>query len=203
MSNKAIIPFFSAREINSIDMYERLYHTKMYFKDKSELIPDRMRPNPQIALLMKKCGYVNFTKFRAHRKEWDNIERKIPLSYLDAIGADLESIKEKVRIDQDEYDRVIKIPLFPRFATARLMACVYMDVKLPEGVSEGGAIEFLKTIKSDYPINHWICFPDIKTIFVDKDGNVSHLFHRPVVRFTRHWAMFSSDSKNIGKVRLA
>lgn len=202
MSSKSIIPFFSAREINSLDDYERFRNTKSFIRQKSSQIKESLRQTPELLELKRKCGYANFPKFREHRQEWDRLERKVPLVYIGAIEADLESIIHAVSIDQQEYDMALRVPLFPRFAVARLMACVYQDVKLPVGATEDEAVEILKKISSEERCRYFINYPDLKTIWFESDGSVFYTYYRPSIRVTRKWAFFSSDGRRLGQVRL-
>lgn len=202
MSGKSIIPFFSAREINSLDDFERFRNTKLFIRQKSLQIKDGMKQTPKLVELMRKCGYANFPKFREHRQEWDRLERKVPLVYLGAIGADLENVIQAVSLDQQEYDLALKIPLFPRFAVARLMACVYQDVEIPAGTAEDEAVELLKKISCEERCQYFINYPDLKTIWFENDGSVFYTYYRPSIRITRNWAFFSSNGSKYGQVRL-
>lgn len=203
MSNQSVIPFLSAREINSLDDFIRFRHTKSFISQKSSQVKDSRRQTPGLIELMKMCGYASFQKFREHRQEWDLLERKVPLVYLGAIGADIESIMHTVCIDQQEYDMAFKVPLFPRFAVVRLMAAVYQNIEFPAGADEDKAVNILKEYSREKGLRCCINYPDLKTIRIEPDGNVFYSYYRPAVEISGKWAIFISGGRNIGVTRLS
>jgi len=88
--NSKVVEMFSVREINSLDNYERLFHTKNYIRRRSDNFKDSKNNLKTIRKMMKNAGYNNLVKFRKHRGDWDNLKGKIPIGYLDYIGAEKE-----------------------------------------------------------------------------------------------------------------
>jgi len=199
-----IIPWWSARKINEVGSYKRFLHTKAYIQQKSAEHKDSGRNNPTIQVLMEKCGYKKVEKFRAHRREWDNLERDIPLAYLRAIGVDLAVLKFTAKLDVEEYERALKSPLHPKCITVRWMAAVYSDFALPPETSETDAILFAQKFMREHKIELRCCikYPDLKTIYIEPDGTVCTTYYRPSLRLTRTKAIFRTGGKDIGISRL-
>ena len=197
MIDNLILSIFAPKEINRVSDYERFRNTKAFIRQQSLNIPDNQRITPALKSLLKRLGYSRFDKFRKNRMEWDNLQRWVPLAYLAAIGADIEIIDYLVRLDQQEYDKALMIPLFPEYAVVRLMAAVYSQQCLPPATPEFEAIEILKKYSGEHGLRCCIKFPDIKTIWIEPDGNVHYSFYRPSFRVTKSWAIFSQDGKDV------
>ncbi len=197
--SKKEIPIFSAKEINKVEDYERFFHTKAYINKKTGKLIYYKGKSHEIIKLARRCGYKGFNKFREHRKEWHNLERQIPRSYLNEINAKLDIIKFTVEIDQEEYKKAVKIAIYPRYATVRLMAAVYTSIELPEGVSENEAIEILKDYSKKKNRSCWITIYDIKTIWVYPSGNVHTTYYKPEIRISNKFLIPSLSGRDIGK----
>jgi hypothetical protein len=192
------IPFFSVREINEVKDYERFRHCKAYLKSKSAERSDE-------DVLRVECGYSltnSINKFRFHRKEWNDLERRIPLDYLSAIGVDLDTLKFTAELDSEEFDRAIEIPVFPRIAGARLMAAIYSQLELLENTSEAAAIEIVKQFSREKGVHCFIPVKDLKTIYVEPDGSVFTDYYRPSLKITKTYVEASSDGSTVGKCYL-
>jgi hypothetical protein len=193
------IPFFSAREINSVDDYERLFHLKSYIKEKSGRFEYDRKKNPVLLDLMKKSGYAKYQKFQTHRKCWENLERNIPLAYLKAIGGDIDTIRQIFKTDVEEYDRALKVALFPKYWTVRIFAAMYQSRKFPPNIAEDEAIEFLKTFSAEKKLRCCINYPSIKTIWIEDFGKeVKYSYYRPAIKFTKNMLILSNDGSGIG-----
>ena len=198
MGNR-VFPFFSAMEINTLDDYERFYHTRSYIQNQSSKYRDpSLKQNPVVLDLMEKSGYRKLHKFRNHRKDWDNARGKAPLGYLNAIGVDLKILESCVEADKWEYDRALHIPLFPRFVVVRYMAGIYGDMELPENTSEYAAIEMVKDYSREHGKRCCINYPELKTVWIEPNGDVNYSYYRPSIRFTKDRAIFGSDGSGIG-----
>ena len=193
-----VIPFLSAREINKAEDYERLFHTKNYIRQNSKKIKDSRKPTEELLNLMKASNYSKFQKFREHRYLWDNCKKDIPLSYLKAIGINLEILKFAVELDIEEYERALEIAHYPKYFTIRRMACVYQSIKIPDGFSESRAIEFAKEYKS----NCCIVIEEFKSIFIEPNGNVKYYYYRPEVKINKRMVSFGYAGTGIGTVRI-
>lgn len=200
---KNIIYFLSAKEINNIENYNRFYHTKAYIKQKSEVFIDNRNYKEQTKSLMAASGYNDLVKFRKHRINWNNLERSIPLKYLEAIDADLNTLKFTVELDQQEYDRALEIKLFPKSAVIRIMAAVYSDLKFPENTPETEAIEIAKRFFEEKNLMGCINFPDIKTIWIEPNGVVKKTYYRPSIKITNTLLIPSNNGKGIGMSYIA
>jgi hypothetical protein len=189
------VPFFSVREINRVEDYERFRHCKAYLKSKSN---ERADEN----VLRVECGYSlknSINKFRIHRKEWGDLERRIPLKYLSAIGVDLETLNFALELDCEEFDKAIEIPVFPRVAGFRVMAAVFSEFGLPENTSEQEAIEVTKRFAREKGFRSFITVRDLKTIWVEPNGTVFTSFYRPCLEITKTYVEANSDGSWVGK----
>jgi hypothetical protein len=142
--------------------------------------------------------YAKLQKFRAHRIEWDNLERDIPLGYLDAIGADRQTMIDLVACDRAEFEKVVQLPFFPSCAVIRYMACVYGTLKFPAGTTEQAAIEICKESKMNTCIN----YPGIKSIFIEGGEIVIERFYPPEISFTKNQLIRRGDGRSIGTAYL-
>ena len=137
-------------------------------------------------------------KFIRHRKEWDNLERNIPLDYLNHIGIDLNTLKTTVEIDQEEYEDVLKLPLYPKYFTVRYMPTIYGSVKLPDNCLETEAIEIVKNFSKKTGLKCNINYLNLKTILIERD-NVYVAYYKPEIRITNKLLIISKDySTKIG-----
>ena len=192
------IPFFSVRHINSIEEYKRFFHTGNYIRQKSAQFPDRRKSGWVLRNMMDCCGYAKLKKFRLHRKEWDTIERKIPLSYLDYLGVKRSVLDCTLELDCQEYERAKTIPLYPRFAVIRLMAGVYGEKALPKNIPESEAVELLRDLSREKKLRCCISYPELKTVFVERSGEVRVAYYPPRIKFTKRWAIPAENGTGIG-----
>lgn len=196
---RQIIPFFSALEINNSYDYERFFHTKSYIQNQSSKYRDpSLKQNPVVLDLMEKSGYKKLHKFRNHRKDWDNARGEAPLGYLNAIGVDLKILKFCVEADKWEYDRALQIPLFPKFVVVRYMSAVYGTMELPSDTSEYVAIEMVKDYSREHGFRCYINYPELKTVWIEPNGDVHYSYYRPSIRFTKNMVIFGSDGSGLG-----
>jgi hypothetical protein len=201
MSEKTI-PFFSSRQSNRIEGYERFRQTRAYIRERSDGWKDLGSNVEQMREFMLACGYNDLEKFRKHRAEWDNLRREVPMAYLDAIGVDIETLKVRVELDREEYHSVLGISLYPRYGTIRYMGGVYGDYPFPEDTPEVDAIlmlqEYSKVKKSQCCIN----YPYVKTIWIKLDGSVHTTYYDPTIRITKKFLMASRPGSRVGDTSL-
>jgi hypothetical protein len=188
------IPWFSVQSINKVEDYERFRHCKAYLRSKSDECKDERQ-------LLLACGYSirSLNKFRIHRKEWNDLERRIPLEYLSAIGVDLETLNFALELDCEEFDKAAAIPFYPRVAGFRIMSAIYSQLELPENTSEAEAIEILKEFSRGKGFHSFIPVRDLKTIFVEPSGSVHIRYYRPALEITKTYVEASSNGSTVGK----
>lgn len=187
---------FTPVKINSIKDYKRLRNTKAYIRHRSSGIESTEE-------LMKKSGYANLNKFKKHRKEFENLERNIPLAYLDAIGVNYATLKFCGELDQEEFDIARGIEdLHPQFAMVRLMTTIYSNIEFPEGTTEKQAIEYLINYSAETGKKCVINYRDFKTVTVDPEGRVKIVYHPPSFRITKSYLIPGETGNDIGKVEI-
>ncbi|NCN11159.1 MAG: hypothetical protein GW938_15075 [Leptospira sp.] len=188
-----IIPFFSAIEVNKIDDYVRYRNLKLYIQSKSS-------QHVTSKELMALTGYAKFDKFRMHQFEFDYCYRDIPLEYLKAINADINTLKFCLELDKQEFDKAIKLTvLYPKFASIRLMSAIYNTKSFPEGTIESEAIKILQDFCKQTNKKCMINFPDLKTIMISEHGEkVETICYPPYYKFTKSWLMLKKNGIDMG-----
>ncbi len=202
--NKRIIPQFSATQINSVEDYERFFNIRSYIRALSSKIKDNLKLTSELKSLMERSGHSNFTKFKKLRVQYDNLQRSIPHKYLDAIGVELKEIKRLLVIDQENYDKALKFCLKPAYGIIRIMAAVYNNIKIPKGMIEKDAIKYLRA-KADTVSKRLRCcinYPTLKTIWIEKDSELSYSYYRPEIQFSKKSITPTSDGTGIGTTSL-
>ena len=183
-----IIPRFLAPVVNDSNQYTRFFHTKSYLSQKSRLVPYSIALHEDRVLrVMASCGYLfrRPEKFSAHRRQWDRLDRPIPLAYLTAIGADVEVMQFTAELDAEDYEEVLQQPLYPRYATIRVVPGIFSLLELPDGIDEAEAVDLMSDFARRRSRRCCIGFRDIKSIWIEPDGTTSYTFYRPLLRVTR------------------
>ena len=189
------IPMFSVQQINKVEDYVRFRHCKAYLKSKSDECTNEKG-------LIVECGYSvknSLNKFRIHRKQWNDLDRRIPLKYLSAIGVDLDTLNFALELDCEEFDKAAAMPFYPRVAGFRVMAAVYSELELPDNTSEAEAVEILKRFSGEKGFYCFIPVRDLKTIYVQPGGVVFTVHYRPSLEITKTYVEASSDGSTVGK----
>jgi hypothetical protein len=197
------IPFFSARQINAVEEYERFYHTKLYLQSLSPLPSGGFKLTGKdrqlFDTMQKACGYAHYSKFVMHKNEWDRLERKMPLSYLHFLGVNRTTLDFVLDLDYGEYEEALTLPRHPRFATVRLTAAVYVSKPIPGNMLEEEAVEYLYDVVKEKGFQCCINYPELKTIFIDSKQGVNTVYYPPEIEFTKLYAVPRRDGRMIGK----
>jgi hypothetical protein len=196
------IPFLSADPVASIEDYERFQNTKAYLKKKSGPLTYYQNRTDQIKELAAKVGYKKFNKFREHRKDWHALERKIPLVYLEAIGADLEVIKFTIELDQEEYEKALELTTCPEQMTIRMMPGGYVNKSLPTNLAEEKVVDFLKDYAQRKEKICWLNYQNLKKIQAYPDGRVSEIHFKPAVEITSEYLVLKDAAREDGNIFL-
>lgn len=193
------VPWLSART-NECEPFSRFSSTRAYITQRSGVAQGRSETLERTRALMRASGYAKLCKFRKHRERWRQLERDVPLTYLDALGVDREVLQFTVAHDADLHSLELQKPRFPRFASARLMACVYKSHEFPAGTTEVEAIETLKELVQEIRVPWFINYPELLSVWVGPDGGDIQRLYTPSVTFTRHAAVFSRGGRRLGMV---
>ena len=173
-----------------------------YIDQKSAQFLDDRTAVSSLKEMMKFCGYSKFNKFKNHRKEWDELHRDVPLSYFTYIGIKKAVLLFTLELDYEEYKKVLDIPLYPQFAVARVMAAVYQEKQFLETTPEAEAIEVLKVFSREKHKRCCINCPELKTIYVEPNGEVNIVYYPPAIKFTGKWALPNTNGNGIGTTYL-
>ena len=187
------IPFFSVENVNRVEGYKRFRHSRTYFKQRSGEHRDEKT-------LLLACGYSfkSLNKFRIHRKAWNDLSRKIPLKYAQAIGIDPNVMDTVLDADQREFDQALQLPFFPKTAGVRLLAAVYATYEFPPNVTENEAISILKAYSEKTGRYCFIQLAEIKTIWVRPESVFTDIY-RPEIETGKVWLTPSADGAWVGK----
>jgi hypothetical protein len=183
-----IIPRFLAPTVNENNHYTRFFHTKSYFSQRSREVPYSIALHEdRVIRVMASCGYLfrRPEKFSAHRRQWDRLDRPIPRAYLRAIGVSVEIMQFTAELDAEEYEEELERPLYPRYATIRVMPGIFSLLELPDGINEAEAVYLMIDFARHRGRRCCIGFRDIKTIWIEPNGETSYVFYHPVLRLTR------------------
>jgi hypothetical protein len=183
------IPIFSVPQANLLEGYIRFRHTKAYIRNKSALHPSKE--------IMASIGYRALHKLTVHRREWDELTRRIPVKYLSAIGVDLDVLRFTLELDQQEFDLALELPVFPKSYGVRLMPTVYRTMDFPSKTTEERAILILKDYSKTSQVYCFITVADLKSVWVQPDGAVFTVFYRPELEIDKAWVN-ASESGSFG-----
>lgn len=153
--------------------------------------------------MMEASGYKHYSKFVIHKKEWDQLIRKIPLGYFNFLGVDRKVLDLTLELDYQEYEDALELPLYPKFATIRLMSAVYTSEKIPGNMIEEEALEYIYEVVKEKGFQCCINYPFLKTIFVDKMRGINTIYYPPEIEFTKLYAHPKQDGRMIGRSCLA
>lgn len=194
---KKEIPWFSARRMNVVSDYSRFHHSRSYFKQRSALFPGPAS-NPA---LMRACGYRKAAKFARHRAEWDALQRNVPLSYLEAIGVDIDVLAFAAEVDMEEFRAALELPFYPTWGIERAIPGFYCQLRFPPGTSEAEAISMLlaRAKKS----GHEFCVKSaLKAVYASPDGSVETIYFKPRFHVKGGFLVPRGDGSAIGTVSL-
>ena len=93
---------------NANILYPTTHSMIMFYSDKYK---DFRKNAKGTKALADKLGIKNFNKFYTNRKQWDMMNNRIPIYYLDALGINESMIATTVEIDQDIFKKVIEEPV--------------------------------------------------------------------------------------------
>jgi len=196
------IPFLSAKDINKLEDYERFRNTKAYLLQCSGPIGYGRDKKDQIWKLAHASGYKKFNKFLSHQKEWHDLNRKIPVSYLDEIGVDYEILECTAGLDEEKYERALRVPLYPRGFTIRYMACVYKTVEFPPDTTEYEAREIMLGYAKETGRSCAVNYPDFKTIVAWPKGEIRTVYYKPEIHFKGDYIIPSVHGRDFAQVRI-
>lgn len=203
MSKK--INIFSANKINQVEDYERFAHTKAYLRKKSGPVNYYFKNQiDELKSLAIISGYKpeNVNKFIEHRKEWHQLERKIPLAYLKAISAKINVINFTLELDIENFEKALDLAKNPKYFTVRMNSFYYQSKKFNKPLNEKEAIEFLKKYSNKEGFICFINYPAIKTITVFPSGKVDHIYYKPGLEREGDFLVPTLSGKGIGRVAI-
>lgn len=197
------IDVLSAKKYNIIKDYVMFSHTKNYLLQKSGPINYFFKNQvDEIRKIAKVSGYKDFNQFIKHRKKWHELERKIPLPYLEKIGAEIEVLKFTVQLDIKNYIKTLEIPRYPEHFTVRMMPAFYQSRKFDQLLTEKEAIEFVKKFSNKNDKICWINYHTVKTITVFPEGRVDEIYYKPGIKIKSDYVIPTTAGKDIGKVKI-
>lgn len=107
-----------------------------YIKEKAEVIPYNSGGNTEekkrILAIMNDVGMKNYNKFKRRREEWDKLNGRIPLSYFDSIGVEINVLDLCIELDNEEYKKTLSFKRKCHNIVVCLMPGIYAAKRMPE-----------------------------------------------------------------------
>lgn len=192
------LPFnFGQKPINRLEEYSRGRHFKRYIAHCAQQC--RLKPHE----LKTVCGYENYNKFLRRREQWNKCLRPIPLTYLDAIGAEIELMADVMRVDQAEFDEAIRLPRFPECFAIKYIPGLYLQRKLPLNVSEEEAVLICREYLSNH--QHQSClivWPGLTSIIIRHGKETVQVYYRPELNIIGGFVSLGNDGSFVGTTRI-
>lgn len=195
------IPYLSSRNINKVEDYIPFYNSKIYLKQKSGSLKYFENQISQIKKIAEKVGYKDFNQFIKHRKLWHDFQKKIPISYLKAIGVKLEVLEFTVELDQNDYQKALEIPLYSKSYIIQTRPFP-LTRRLPQRTSEAKAIEL---VRKEAILKNKSCvidYPLLKKILIESDGSVKTTFYRPDIKIEGEYVIPTKINDYTGDISL-
>lgn len=207
MNNKKL-SIFSSPEGTNLKGYKRFSHLSSYLKECSSQFSVRYKDAPHLLPMMKACHFKvsRPQSFRGLKQAWDEVSvEKIPITYIDYIGASRELIELEGAKDMANFRRYAKGDLSPETYTLRFMAAVYGGGKLPEGLSIDEAAEWIlkRMDAKGYRLRFCLNFPDLKTVFFEKDGSSHTIWYRPELWWGKLDLFTGKNGKMVGQTYIS
>lgn len=165
------------------ELYDPFQNVKHYIKNLSNQFNSVM----DFGKIINDCGYWDCYLFMEHRRWWDNCARKIPISYLQAIGAEMHRIEHHLFYDKLQYAKVLSTCEFSRYAFQRISYKERHCIWLPGKCSEKEIVEILtkKAIETKNQCSISSGTPNhIKNIVVNPNTEVSFIYFVPTIKVT-------------------
>lgn len=195
------IPYLSSRNINKVEEYIPFYNSKIYLKQKSGSLKYFEDQIPQIKKLAEKVGYKDFNQFIKHRKLWHDFQKKIPISYLKAIGIKLDVLEFTIELDQNDYQKALEIPLYPKSYMIQTRPFP-LNRRLPKKTSEAKAIELVRKEAILEKKSCVINYPLLKKILIESDGSVKTTYYRPAIKIEGEYVIPSQVNAHTADLTL-
>jgi len=189
------IPFFSVPSVYAKN-YHRFRNVKAYLNGLLNAY------HFGIDTLMEISGYRKKQKFIDHQDDWHELSRKIPLKYLDEIGAKHDKLMELAELDGHEFDAALQIPRMVNAAGIRVMPAIAACHQFKEPLSEEEAVRTMKNFSNNNRMISYISISNLKTIWIEPGDKVIISYYRPALRFDKQFMYAISDGSRIGKVYL-
>jgi len=156
----------------------------------------------QLQAMMSALGFSKMDTFIDVKNEWDDLQRRIPLQYFDYINIDREILDYTLQLDLDEYHEILERPRFPKYAIGRIMAAIYTNKRIPDGLTEKEAIDYLFDFMKKKRFRCCINYPELMTIYLEPDGRTNTVYYPPLLRITENCAIPDRGGNEIGVTRI-
>lgn len=173
------------RTLESLEDFVWGYHHRAYIVHCADNSPRSLHERKDA------CGYRNVNKFIKREGDWVGCLRPIPLTYLQIIGCDLETLSAAVRQDQEEYEQALQFTLHPRKYVIRLMGAMYAPRTLPENCTLEQAEAEIAAFQAEHPnIRCCMSWAGVRTLFYKNGVLHSEMTYRPEYTVTKEGVSF-------------
>lgn len=191
------VPDFLHREPpNRVEDFERCRHTKDYLAHCSRTCGvDRKT-------LWRITGLKHLTKFDKFRAQWHALARPIRKVYLEAIGVDLDVLREVVELDRKDFAAALTLPRHPRSVMIYLFGGIYLHRPIPEDWSEEQALEWMQAHTAERGLRTLLSYPDLLTYIVWPERGLKRYEYWPRLRETKTEVDFGPSGAGIGTLSI-
>jgi len=181
------IPFFSVKVFNTIDDYERFRNVRTYLQQKIDAYYEGKIVSEANHSLMVASGYAKYEKFLNHCYNWDFTGRRIPLSYLNALGVEFNVLDCAREADQKEFEAALLVPRYPKAAIIRVFAAMYSDLKFGHRIPEKIAIEKARAFSREKRVRVCINYGSLLSLWIEPNGKDTVTYYPPKYTITKCW----------------
>ncbi len=195
------LPYLSSRNINKVEDYIPFYNSKVYLEQKSGSLKYFENQIPQIKKIAEKVGYKDFNQFINYRKLWHEFKKKIPISYLEAIGVKLDVLEFTIELDQNDYQKTLEIPLYPNSYIIQTKP-FSLTKRLPKNISEAEAIELIRKESILQNTSCVINYSFLKRILIESNGSVKTIYYHPDIKIEGEYVIPTKINDYTGNISL-
>jgi hypothetical protein len=183
----------------SSEAYLPYRHSKLFIESMYKQLPQDRKGIPQsLPEIMETLGYKDKPKLLRRISQWLNLEGKIPLKFLSAIGITKDDLLWFLEFDKTDFYEALKNANRPKDFRYKIMPCVYAKEDFPIGTPEEAAIEYVRAFMKNQPEyiqKHGasIIYPDLKSIYIEHDGSVRVTYYVPEVVFKQGYVIFKTQ----------
>ncbi len=155
--------------------------------------------------VMAACGYAKASKFTRHSAAWINLEKSIPLQFLESIEVDQSILEEALRLDQKEYNKAVNVLPVPAQYSLKFFSGMYILKSFEGQETVYDCIEYLQPLLDVWNNRNaqaFITWPHLKTIWMRPHKEFSETYYSPRYYHEKGQVNFCSQKRMPGTMRI-